>query len=124
MSYSNEEKIVLTASGHIKMDSHEGVTTRLEVYSDAIFSIIATITILPAIEELRDGGSFDEILDFIFLYFVSFQFIVLYYREHNFKYNRLLEFELTDVILNAIFLVFISFCFIFIYPYNIIRGCE
>ena len=90
-SDEEEEYLQLTTSGHIKIQSHEGVTTRLEVYSDAIFSIISTISILPAIEELRDGGSFEDILDYIFLYIVSYQFIVLYYREHNFKFNRLMH---------------------------------
>lgn len=95
-------------SGKIITDSHEGVTTRLEVYSDAIFSIIATITILPAMEELRDDGSetnIEDILNYLLLYLLTYHFIIFFYREHNFKFNRLLYFGLDDVIINSIFLV-------------------
>lgn len=69
----------------------ERETSRFELYSDAVFSILATISILPAMEGLKEGETFDpqDLILIILVYVFTFMLIERMYFQHLHVFTRL-----------------------------------
>ena len=96
--------------------------TRLEIYSDALFSIIATINILPIMEALKEQPLPDstEILSGFVGYFVNFSITCLIYRLHFERFNRAKKVTAFLITMNTILIVdtfFPNFFFLHIFNF-------
>lgn len=81
--------------------------SRLELYSDAVFSILATISILPAMEGLKETDSFDpeDLILIIVVYTFTFILIITIYYQHMCIFNRMHRLSVFLLTLNTIHMV-------------------
>ena len=106
MSYS-EDISLENKEVEFQVENIERECSRLELYSDAVFSILATISILPAMEALKEEEnlSVDEMTLIIIGYFVTYLIILFLYRHHMAMFNRVFQLSVLLYALNTIHIV-------------------
>ena len=91
-----------------RREHDERETSRLELYSDAVFSILATISILPAMEALKESDEEVNAVDLLLImatYFITFLLIIHSYNRHVHAFNRLYKLSAFLMIMNTIYMV-------------------
>mmetsp|Transcript_14694 Transcript_14694/g.57648 ORF Transcript_14694/g.57648 Transcript_14694/m.57648 type:complete len:503 (+) Transcript_14694:165-1673(+) len=85
---------------------HQDEASRLELLSDAVFSIIATIGILPVMESLKeeDVPEFGNIVYYVYIYMLVFFIVAVKYRIHCTEFSRAAEVGGVITILNFTYL--------------------
>lgn len=109
ISLRDSTSSVITESSEPEEDSHqvERQVFRLELYSDAVFSIIATISVLLVMEALKEEEIPDPrlIVLYFIAYVITFNIIVILYRKHNAIFNRITKITPMTSTLNIIHIV-------------------